>query len=151
MHPHIRSCTYVVQIWSRVYYNDGCEKCTLLPLLYRPACPSDSLRLANQEQVRGSCISFESLGAVGSSSCTLCVYFESLGAVGSSSTRIVCFLREALIRHLRGGSTSLCSTSITLPLFLLQFVMHRQNQLTHTERHWFVIWGQWFLLKSATW
>ena len=83
--------------------NDGCEKCTLLPLLYRPACPSDSLRLDNQEQVRGSCVSFDSLGAVRSNSCRLCVSFESLGAVGSSSTRIVCFLREALIRHLRGA------------------------------------------------
>ena len=29
----------------------------------------------------------------------------------------------------------MCSTSITLSLFLLQFVMHRQNQLTHTEGH----------------
>ncbi len=29
----------------------------------------------------------------------------------------------------------MCSTSITLPLFLLQFVMHRQNELTHTEGH----------------
>jgi hypothetical protein len=26
----------------------------------------------------------------------------------------------------------LCSTSITLPLFLVQLVMHRRNQLTHT-------------------
>ena len=82
-----------------MYYNDGCEKCTLLPLLYRPACTSDSLRLANQEQVRGSCVSFESLGAVGSTCCRCvfllrawepldqvvrgsCVSFESLGGIG---------------------------------------------------------------------
>ena len=43
-------------------------KCTPASSSYRPASPSDSLRLANQEQVRGSCVSFESLGAVGSSS-----------------------------------------------------------------------------------
>ena len=82
-----------------VYYNDGCEKCTLLPLLYRPVCPSDSLRLANQEQVPGSCVSFESLGAVVSTHCRCvfllrayelldqavrwsCVSFESLGGIG---------------------------------------------------------------------
>ena len=74
-------------------------RCTLLPLLYRPVCPSDSLRLANQDQVRGSCVSFESLGAVRSTSCRCvfplrawepldqavrgsCVSFESLGGIG---------------------------------------------------------------------
>ena len=76
--------------------NDGCEVYSCIS--YRTASPSDSPRLAHQEQVRGSCVSFESLGAVGSSSCRLCVYFESLRAVGSSSTRIVCFLRELGIR-----------------------------------------------------
>ena len=35
-----------------------------------------TLLLANQEQVRGSCVSFESLGAVGSSSGRLCVSFS---------------------------------------------------------------------------
>ena len=73
--------------------NDGCEVYSCLS--YRPASPSDSLRLANQEQVRGSCVSFDSLGAVGSSSCRLCVSFDSLGAVGSSSCRL-CVSFESL-------------------------------------------------------
>ena len=46
---------------------------------------NDSLRLANQEQERGSCVSLESLGAVGSSSCRLCVSFYNSKSSDSKS------------------------------------------------------------------
>ena len=82
---------------TRVYYqNDGCEKCTLLPLLYRPVCPSDSLRLANQEQVRGSCVSFESLGAVGSTRCR-CVFLLRACELLDQAVRGSCVSFESLV------------------------------------------------------
>ena len=68
-----------------------------------------TLLLANQEQVRGSCVSFESLGAIGSSSGRLCVSFlrawEPLDqAVRGSCVSFECL--EPLDQAVRGSCVS---------------------------------------------
>ena len=55
-----------------------------------------TLLLANQEQVRGSCVSFESLGAVGSSSGRLCVSFSRAWEPLDQAVRGSCVSFECL-------------------------------------------------------